>query len=193
MNGGAKILDRIKSDCDERISIINAQADEATVQALENGKKQAELVAVQITEKANEKAKQMKSMAQSRAELEIRNALLKRKRQEIDITFNAILEHLLALDDKTYFDTIYKLAKKLDEKSGEVLLNSKDLARLPSDFETKLKNVGINATVCKTPRDISGGFILKCGDVEENMVFDAILSDKRDMIEDLINHQLFAQ
>ena len=39
--------------------------------------------------------------------------------------------------------------------------------------------------------DIESGFILKCGDIEENMDFSAILSEKRDAIEDFINQELF--
>ena len=76
---------------------------------------------------------------------------------------------------------------------GEVFLNAKDISRLPADFVQKLAQSGLNATVSKTPIDISGGFVLKCGDIEENMDFAALISAKRDEIEDLINRELFAQ
>ena len=45
----------------------------------------------------------------------------------------------------------------------------------------------------KAPADISGGFILKCGDIEENMDFEALISAKQDGIEDLINRELFSE
>ena len=50
-----------------------------------------------------------------------------------------------------------------------------------------LKKLGENAV------DIDGGFILKNGDIEENMSFSALLSSNRDSIEDLINRELFAE
>ena len=74
-----------------------------------------------------------------------------------------------------------------------VLLNQKDLGRRPDNFEKRLAAAGLDATVGAEPVDISGGFILKSGDIEENMEFSAIISSRRDEIEDLINKELFAQ
>ena len=74
-----------------------------------------------------------------------------------------------------------------------VFLNQKDLDRKPENFEKRLAAAGLDATVSDSPAKISGGFILKSGDVEENMEFSAIISSRRDEIEDLINKELFAQ
>ena len=145
MNGGDKILDRIKSDCDENIKAINAKAEETCAQILKDGKAQAEQAALEIAKKAEVKVKQMNASSKSSAELAVRNALLKRRRKEIDITLSKILEYLLSLDDKQYFEIIYKLASKLSGKSGEIMLNSKDISRLPSDFENRLSQIGLNA------------------------------------------------
>lgn len=193
MNGGDKILNRIKSDCDENIRAIESEAQNTCSQILADAEKQAEKAASDIAEKAKIKITQIKASSKSRAELEIRNALLKRRRQEIDITVDKILNYLLNLSDNEYFDIIYRLCSKLGNMQGEVFLNAKDISRLPADFVQKLAQSGLNATVSKTPVDISGGFVLKCGDIEENMDFAALISAKRDEIEDLINRELFAQ
>ena len=193
MNGGDKILNRIKSDCDENIRAIESDAQNTCSQILADAEKQAEKSASDIAEKAKIKVTQIKASSKSRAELEVRNALLKRRRQEIDITVDKILDYLLNLSDNEYFDIIYKLASKLVNLQGEILLNAKDISRLPSDFEQKLAQSGLKASVSKTSVDISGGFVLRCGDIEENMDFAALISAKRDEIEDLINRELFAQ
>ena len=193
MNGGDKILDRIKSDCDENIKAINAKAEETCSQILADGKAQAEQAALEIAKKAEVRVKQMTASSKSSAELAVRNALLKRRRREIDITMSKILEYLTSLDDKQYFEMIYKLASKLQGKSGEIMLNSKDISRLPSDFENKLSDLGLNANVSKTTADISGEFVLKCSDIEENMDFAEKKKKKSGELEDLINRELFAQ
>lgn len=193
MNGGDKILDRIKSDCDENIKAINAKAEKTCSQILADGKAQAEQAALEIAKKAEVRVKQINASSKSSAELALRNALLKRRRKEIDITLSKILEYLLSLDDKQYFEIIYKLASKLSGKSGEIMLNSKDISRLPKDFESRLSQIGLKAKVSRTAADISGGFILKCGDIEENMDFAAIISEKSGELEDLINRELFVQ
>ncbi len=193
MSGGDKIINRINADCDERIRAIEAEADKKYAEITAEAQVLAQQVGEDIAKKAQAKVRQINAASKSRAELELRNALLKKRREEIDITYSQVLEHMLSLPDKAYFDLIYALAKKLSGKSGTVLLSEKDLQRLPSDFLQKLEQSGIKAELCDTPAKIRGGFILKCGDIEENMNFAAILADKRDLIEDLINRELFAE
>lgn len=193
MNNGDKILSSIKSDCDKAVSVINANSAKVCDEILANGRTNAEKAAKEVNAKAQKKAAQMKAASKSRAELEKRNTLLKKRREEIDITFKAIYDYLINLDGENYFNIIYKLCSKLSGKQGEILFNGKDLKRLPNDFETKLASTGLNAKVSKNTADITGGFILKCGDIEENMSFSSMLSDMREQIEDLINRELFAE
>ena len=193
MNGGEMILNRIKSDSDENIKAIELEAEKANAEVMAEAEKQAQAREKEIAEKNKQKLAQVKATSQSRAELEIRNALLKQRRSEIDKTVAALLDYFMGLSDNEYFEAIYRLAAQLKGKSGEVMLNSKDLQRLPSDFESRLQGAGLDDTVVKTPVNILGGFVLKSGDIEENMDFSALINARRDEIEDLINSQLFAQ
>ena len=127
----------------------------------------------------------MQAASKSRCDLETRNAFLKRRREEIDKTYSEILNKMKNLPDEDYFELIYTFAKKLNGMSGVVLLNEKDMNRLPKDFLARLEECGVKAELSKTPCDIESGFI------EENMDFSAILSEKRDAIEDFINQELF--
>ena len=193
MNNGDKILGSIKSDCDKAVSVINADSAKVCDEILAKGRADAEKAAKEVNAKAQKRAVQMKAASTSSAELEKRNTLLKKRREEIDITFKAIYDYLINLDGENYFNIIYKLCSKLSGRKGEMLFNSKDLERLPKDFEARLEAIGLNAKVSKSTADITGGFILKCGDIEENMSFSSMLSDRREQIEDLINRELFAE
>lgn len=193
MNNGDKILGSIKSDCDKAVSVINADSAKVCDEILAKGRADAEKAAKEVDAKAQKKAVQMKAASTSRAELEKRNTLLKKRREEIDITFKAIYDYLINLDGENYFNIIYKLCSKLSGRQGEMLFNCKDLGRLPKDFEARLEAIGLNAKVSKSTADITGGFILKCGDIEENMSFSSMLSDRREKIEDLINRELFTE
>ena len=193
MNGSDRILSRIKSDCDASVRAIEEQArkdcDRITADAQHEADKQAAAIAAQ----AAQKHAQTDASAKSRAQLQKRNDLLKRRREEIDKPVEGLQQYFLDLNDCEYFEAVYRLASQLKGKSGEIFLNARDLERKPQNFEKRLSAAGLNATVSQTPADISGGFILKCGDVEENMEFAAIINAKRDEIEDLINRELFAQ
>jgi V/A-type H+-transporting ATPase subunit E len=193
MSSSDKILNSIKNDCDKTIEVIKADSAKICQQILAQGKKDAEAAKAEINAKAQQKASQMKKANASRAELEQRNALLKKRRLEIDITYDAIYKYLLNLDGENYFNIIYKLLTKFKDNDGTIYLNSKDLQRLPNDFSEQLTKLGIKSTLSNEPADIDGGFILKSGDIEENMSFSALLSANRDSIEDLINRELFAE
>lgn len=191
MSSGDKILNRISLDCDERISKIGAETDEKCAQIMAQAKLDADKISAEIADRAQSKVKQMQAASKSRCDLETRNAFLKRRREEIDKTYSEILNKMKNLPDEDYFELIYTFAKKLNGMSGVVLLNEKDMNRLPKDFLARLEECGVKAELSKTPCDIKSGFILKCGDIEENMDFSAILSEKRDAIEDFINQELF--
>ena len=191
MSSGDKILNRISLDCDERISQIGAETDEKCAQIMAQAKLDADKISAEIADRAQSKVKQMQAASKSRCDLETRNAFLKRRREEIDKTYSEILNKMKNLPDEDYFELIYTFAKKLNGMNGVVLLNKKDMNRLPKDFLARLEECGVKAELSKTPCDIESGFTLKCGDIEENMDFSAILSEKRDAIEDFINQELF--
>ncbi len=193
MNGREMILDRIKADCEQRIKAVKDNTAQQIAEIKEQAQSQADKNSAEIARRAGEKVKQINASSKSRAELETRNAVLRRKRKEIDITLDAILEYILALDDAQYFKFIYELASKLSVNEGEIYLNKRDLKRLPSDFSAQLEKSGVKASVSKTAVDICGGFILKSGDIEENMEISAVINSKRDGIEDIINRELFCE
>ena len=193
MNGGETIINRIKADCDESVASIRLDAEKANAAVLAEAEKQAQLRRKEIADSTQQKIAQIQAASKSRSELAARTALLKQRRAEIDKTAGALLDYLTGLGDNDYFNALYRLATQLRGKSGELLLNQKDLQRLPSDFENRVREAGLDARVSQTPADILGGFILKSGDIEENMDFAALLNARRDEIEDLINRDLFAK
>ncbi|MCD8026865.1 MAG: hypothetical protein LUF33_08115, partial [Clostridiales bacterium] len=99
MTGGDKILSRIKSDCGKKIFAIEAESDKVCADIIAKGKAEAEKAAAEINRRAQIKANQIKEASKSRSELEIRNALLKNRRKEIDDTIDLILEYMTQLDD----------------------------------------------------------------------------------------------
>ena len=159
MSSGDKILNRISLDCDERISQIGAETDEKCAQIMAQAKLDADKISAEIADRAQSKVKQMQAASKSRCDLETRNAFLKRRREEIDKTYSEILNKMKNLPDEDYFELIYTFAKKLNGMSGVVLLNKKDMNRLPKNFLARLEECGVKAELSKTPCDIESGFI----------------------------------
>ncbi len=191
MTNGNKLFESIINSGKEQADSIIKEAESKAEAIISAAEKEAEGEAEAIKKAAQDKAISLKNSALSSASLTTRNALLQAKRAEINKTLDGIEEYIASLDDEGYFDFIYKTAEGIDEKSGTVLLNKKDLERLPKDFKDKMKEAGIDVEIGKEAVDIKGGFILRCGEIEINCSLGALIEDKKNELEDFINQELF--
>lgn len=193
MSSGEKILSVIRTDSEQNIAQMQAENKAKCEAILNRARQQAEKIRSRAEQKKTEQTTRLKKSCQSRRELEKRNMILRAKRAAINDAIADILDYMEHLDDKEYFELIYRLAATLAVKEGEVLLNAKDLGRVPADFIQQLrKKSGIRATLCTVPYDgIDSGFVLRNGDIEENMSFSALLAERREAVEDIVNRELF--
>ena len=192
MSSGEKIISEIKKECDEKIAVINAETEKSCNEILDNAKKEAK----EITENARflveEQSAKLLKAHQSKSELEKRKMLLKARRQEIDKAVSHVLDYMVNLSDTVYFELVYSLARTSHLKQGIIYFNEKDLKRVPKNIEQRFYEFGISAKLSDTPNNsIESGFILKDGDIEENMSFSSVISEKREEIEDIISRELF--
>ena len=81
-------------------------------------------------------------------------------------------------------------------EEGEIYFSSEDLARMPADFEKKIKAAakakGGSLTLKKEPKAIADGFVLVYGGVEENCTLKALFDAKKDELQDKVNAILFS-
>lgn len=192
MNSGEKILQSIREESSERIRQINADADKYYDEMMEEAQKKAGDIRSSAEHRVQLQSEKLVKAHKSRAELERRNSLLKTRRDEIKKALEASRQYMLGLDDKQYFELVIKLAEKLSGKSGTVFFNSRDLKRLPAGMKEKLSKSGLDADISSAADDsIDGGFILKSGDIEENMSFSSLIAEKKEQLEDMISKELF--
>jgi hypothetical protein len=115
-------------------------------------------------------------------------------------SFDAVLdkarEKLLAMPDAAYFDAMIKLVEKnaLDQP-GEIRFNSRDLARLPQDYATRIENAafkhGGRLALSKSAADIDGGFLLIYEGIEQNCSVAALFETNAEELSDKIQKILF--
>ncbi len=192
MSSGEKILSVIRADSEETIAEIKKQSEEIRQAILSKADEKAKEIAQTAQIKKAELTDRLKKSNQSRIELEKRSMVLKTKREEIEKAVRKISDSMKNLNDEAYFRLIYRLASTLGKKEGVILLNTRDLKRVPKDFLPEMAKSGITATLSNVPDDrIDSGFVLKNGDIQDNMSFDAIIAEKREAIEDVINRELF--
>ena len=192
MSNDEKILSVIRQESEEKIKALSDDAEKVYLEITSEAQKKAEEIRRGGEHKVQLQSDNLLSAFRSRVELERRNALLKTKRKEIEKTIDMLREHIISLNDKDYFKFILRLAKKLESTKGEMFFNSRDLKRMPKNFSLVLADHSIESTLSSVPEDsIDDGFVLKNGDIEENMSISSLIEEKREQLEDLIGSELF--
>ena len=151
MSSGEKILSVIRMDSQEAIAQMQAETDKKCESILRKAKDKAQEINNNAQQKKAEQTARLQKSHQSRRELEKRNMILKAKRTAINEAVVSVLDYMEHLESKEYFALIYRLAATLGAKEGVVLLNEKDLKRVPKDFIQQMAKSGIKAALSPTP------------------------------------------
>lgn len=196
MTGLDKILNKINGDSAAKVEAINENAEKQCAQLLAQAEENGKKLAAKIEANARKESENIISMARSGAEQIEKRAVLAAKVEAVNSVLTKLLASLLALPDSEYFAAVLKLAGD-NAMSGNCVakLSSRDLARLPFDFEKSLveelakKNAACELS--KEPADIGSGIILIYGDIEINCSFEAVIEANADIYKAKINEIIF--
>lgn len=190
MTSSEKILAGITAEAESTAKEIISAAEKKAEEIISDKAKEAEKQADEIAAEADKNAALINSTGDSAAQLVLRDAKLKRKRELIEKAVSEVIVSINNYDDKTYFDCLLRLAKKnAMSGKGEMLLSARDLSRDKCNFVKALEELSV--TLSDTPADINGGFILRYGDIIINCELSAVMREKRDEITDAVNTALF--
>lgn len=190
MTSSEKILAGITAEAESTAKEIISAAEKKAADIISDRAKEAEKQAEETALIAQKKAALIDSTGDSAAQLVLRDATLKKKRELIEKALSEVIVRINSYDDKAYFDCLLRLSKKnAMSGKGEMLLSARDLLRDKSDFAKALEELSV--TLSDTPADINGGFILKYGDIIINCELSAVMREKRDEITDAVNTALF--
>ena len=182
---------------DKITSQIQEEAEASAKERLDAANKEAEqiLADAQAACKVMEQEALEKAAAE-KAEQKRKTALLQTKQEIIAEVIGKAYETLKNEDTKSYFLTMEKLLNTyVLAESGEIYFSEADLARMPADFEQKIKAAaeakGGKLVLKKEPKAIPDGFVLVYGGVEENCTLKALFDVKKDQLQDKVNEILF--
>lgn len=198
MSGAEKIQAKILEEARLLAEANIKRAEEEATNIIKSTSKDVEAKKQQIIEKAKLEAVEVKKRLIAVAELEARKQKLKAKQEVVDEAFELTLKKLNTLPDIEYQSILVEMiSKAVETGEEEVVLSSRDTQRLSADFieelNKKLSQKGVlgNLKISGETREISGGFILKSGDIELNNSFESIIRMKRDDIESEVIKSLF--
>ena len=166
-----KIKSDAKRECEEYIFYAKAEAEKEKDKILKDAKASAEI----ITSRAISEGARLKS-----------DRLLKLKQEETRRVIELSKEEFVK--SEKYFSCLENMLCLCADKTkkGEILLNERDLSRLPHTFRKKINEYKLKINEAK----IFGGFVLKYEKYEENCSVEAIFDELFDRISDLIIKRL---
>lgn len=194
MTGIEKIIAQINAESDAEVKKITGAATAEVRQIMADAEAQAEKLAAARREQADAREKEAVLAAESAAALAKRRALLMTRQALIGEAIADARQTLAALPDGEAVELLLKMAARYaGAAEGEMRLSARDLARLPADFAERLAAAAPAArlTVSPTAAQITGGFVLLCGEVEQNCSFESLFAAAKDQMQDIAQNELF--
>lgn len=186
MSNEEKIIDRIKQDAkteaEKYMSIAKAEADELILCAKDKAQKElSRLHALSLSEAEKAAAKEI-----SGAQMDAKKKILSEKQRLLEEVIAEAQNRLLNLNDEQYEKVISQMLDKAENAEGSVVVVSeKDRQRIGSIVQSKGRKLSDETS------QISGGFIIKKGDIEYNYSFESIIMVERGQIEQIAAEILF--
>ena len=196
MTGLERIIEEIGKEAE---ALAAASLQEAEGRASRIGR-EAEAACLSIAEEAEKEGQRRREAIlrrrRSAAGMQKRQELLAVRQEQLDRLLREARESLYSLEEKKYFELLLSIAGRcVREGSGEIRFSPRDLERLPSDFEKRLKKLaaerGGSLEISEETCGDGGGFLLIYGGIEENCSFEAIFEEAGAELRDRLQKLLF--
>lgn len=191
----------------EVINKIIADGEAKVTEIAEKGKKElASLNAAYASEleKYNQESQRLAKKAADDARLRIlatarmdaSKAILLAKHTALESVFDKALQDLINMDDDEYKKFIQAMIKSSIETGDETLVIGINEKRIDDNFVKQInRELGTgfqgNILLSRERADISGGFILKRGDISVNVSLEVLMQIAREELETKIAVKLF--
>lgn len=187
MNGIEKITARIEKDCQLEIDQLLQAANDRAEQVKQTYEAQAAAEKEKAEEAARQAGRRRLGQLESAARMEAKSRLLAAKQACLDEAFAKALETLQALPEGEYIDLLAEMARTAaGSGGGEIILSAADRARVGQQVAEK---AGLR--LADETREMDGGLILRCGNVEYNCAFETKLRVLRESMAAEVAQILF--
>ena len=194
MTGIENIIRKIEEDAEITAASIISEAEKKAASVVAEAEASGDALYRDIIAQAEAESAAMINKAHSGGELARKKTILSRRVEIMDSTISNAIENFLREDPAKYFDAMLKLASEYAlEGEQEMIFSDRDMARLPADFDKKLKEaVGKKAKfTIRGGGSFDGGFLLVSNDMVENCTVKALVSEADTDIRDELCKILF--
>lgn len=192
------LTSKIIKEAENKKNSILEEAHKIEQDTMRRKEEEANIKKLEILQKAQEESKTRAERVISNGALKVRNKKLEAKQNMIDEVFNESLEKLKNLPKNDYVSFIEKsIVQSAVYGDEEVIISSRDVNIINQELINKInmdlismgRNGNLKLSIQK--RNIIGGYILAKNGVEVNNSFEALVSVKRDELEEEVINLLF--
>lgn len=198
MNGIEKITARIAADAEAEIREIREESDRRCAEIRAENERKAQAECWKILQDGAKEAESRVSRMDRTARLEAKKMILAMKQQAVSKAFDAAREKIVNLPEQDYVGFLARLAGSAVITGQEELIFSEFDRRRCGHKVTKAANEILAArgreaslTLSDQTRPISGGVVLKQGDIEINCTVDTMLELSRGELAAQVAEVLF--
>ena len=193
MTGLDKIIARLETDAQAEIDAVRADADAQRAAILEEYRQKADAEYAARLAVGKRDAAQREERLGGAADMEARRRMLAFKQEMVTEVFSAAAEKLVSLPKDEYIAA--QAAKAAATGTEELVFNARDAKELGREV-AKAANALLgpkgHLTVSDETREISGGVIVRQGDIEANCAVETLVRLRRGELAAQVAELLFA-
>ena len=201
MNGIEKITARLDADCAAELERFRAETQEKCAAVKEAGDKAAQEEYWRLVKSGVKDCEQRVSHLSRTAQMEARKSVLALKQEMVSAAFARAQEMLVDLPEEQY---VAFLARKACEAAvtgqEQLFFSERDLRsgvgkKIAAEANSLLAARGLDGmlSVAGEPRAITGGFVLKQGDIEVNCSMELLAEQCRSELAAQVAEILFGE
>lgn len=199
MNGLNKITERIAADAEADNRILREETEKRCEEIRSANKKKAQEEYLRVIQEGELENGRRAASIERTARLEARKSVLAMKQELVSKAFDLAKARLAALPEQKYIGFLSRLAEAAAiTGEEEIILNSMDRARCgtkivraANELLKKSHKHYPHLTLSEEVREMSGGLVLKQGDIEVNCTIDMLLDINREELSSEVAGALF--
>ena len=188
-----KILDRIRTDGDERAARILSETDEEIARLAAESEKETAANVAAVDEAARRDAQKIVTLARSAAAAQRKKRVLEAKSRALDEAVEQAERSLAALPEEEYVGLVLTLIDRgTDDTPGTVYLAEGRPVADRAGFAYALARLpGKNLSLADETAPLATGVLVSYGRIQADLSFGAVLADKKDAVRDRLNDLIF--
>ena len=198
MKGIDKITSRILADAEAECAAVRKESDERIAAVKAEAEKKAQDEYWRLVREGVKDTEQRVQRMDRTARLEAKKSVLNMKQEAVSRAFDLAREKIVELPERDYVGFLARMAGEAAVTGQEeVVLNARDAAavgakavKAANELLAK-RNLPGMLTLSAETRDMSGGLVLKQGDIEVNCTVDTLLDLSRGELAARVAEVLF--